>query len=881
MFYESLHYFRGQKIDKHGPTSDYLPTSLAEKGGFPAYKDWDDPMGSACQKSFIVAINDAYPWVDKRLPGTYFGCPANQGPESTDCGSPTGADTHFDVRTWTNSIGSQEGIGNIGDQLAWHGSGRGNSNYVAGLAYQANTQDLRSDLTDAQTISTFMIDVQEYNANPPVTSQNPLWLTGKYGGFKDSNGNGQPDQTSEWDSDGDGEPDNYVLANAPDKMVKALRASFLDIQKRTASAAAVSTNSTRLDVNTAIYQARFNSVDWSGQVLAFAINSDGTIGNQLWNTDTTIPAAANRHIFTWNGSNGIVLDTAHWNDLSTAQQDSLKDGGTDTDGQARLNWIRGDQSNEKPTGSFRRRVKILGDIVNSTPIYVTATSFGYESLPVGTPGRDSYAAFYGTNLSRRKMLYVGANDAMVHALDAVTGVEKFAFLPHSLFPNLASLSNPSYSHKYFIDGSPQYGHAYFSGAWHTILVGSPGAGSKSIFALDITDPDNFDQTKVLWEFADSDLGYPIGQFVQPVVGRMQDGTWAVVFGNGYESTNQHAILYVVNVQDGTLIKKIDTETSGANGLAGPVLLADASRTIKYAYAGDLQGNLWKFDLSSTSPSNWSVAFDDGGTPATPKPLFQARRYVSSTNQPRQPITGPPDIAAHPSGGYMIIFGTGQYFETDDNTDLSVQSLYGVWDKDDGNTTCVSVTDSCIYPTDRTILQSQTILTEVSSNGNNWRVVSDNAVDWNTQRGWYMDLVRPIAPTIQGERVVTAPILRSGHAIFTTRIPPDVCGGGETSWLMELDIVSGGRLGYSVFDVNDDGQFTAADQVPGESGQPADASGAQSSEGMINNPAIFTDGDKEYKFASGSEPNTSATGIWKVPTEKGTLPAGRLSWRQIR
>jgi len=678
------------------------------------------------------------------------------------------------------------------------------------------------------------------------------------------------------------------FANDSATLKAALDTIFLDIEFKTGTAAAIATNSTQLNTGTLIYQAKFDSSDWSGQLVAYKVNADGTVdtvnpASKVWDTDDSgkIPAHGSRKIFTWNGTGspvvkGVEFKVSEWSNLDAGQQAALQAGGTATDGQNRIDWLRGDQSNEvapppatmDPT-KFRRRTKILGDIVNSDPHFVADPNFGYEELPTGTPGKTTYFAFRNANKTRTKTLYVGANDGMLHAFDALTGVEKFAYVPKAVFPNLASLTAVNYAHKYFVDGSPYAGDAYFGGAWHTVLLGSTGAGGRAIFALDITDPDSFDQAKVLWEFTDPDLGYTIGQ---PVIGRMKDGTWAAIFGNGYESDNRRAFLFVVNLETGALIRKIDTGAGSAgspNGLAAPALLADNTRTIEYAYGGDLLGNIWKFDLTSATASNWAVAYNDGVSPTpNPAPLFKAR-YVSGSpsTETIQPITAPLEIGAHPNGGYIIAFGTGKYFEVGDNGSTAVQSLYGIWDN-----------GTRIAQTDRSTLVQQAILSEQTVNTLKWRVVAANSVAWASKRGWYIDLIPP-GSSAAGERVVSTPILRGGRAIFTTLIPSfNPCDAGGTSWIMEQDLLNGGRLAYSVFDVNKDTRFTTADNVTitvAGVDVSVPVSGIQSTVGIIKTPAVISAGEVEYKFAGGS-----TGGIMNVP-EKGASGGGRQSWRQLR
>ena len=897
LFYESLHYYRGQGIANKGPTSDFLPANDDEKGHFPAYITWDDPIQFSCQKNFVVAINDAYAWRDKRVPGTKF---VSSDCDDDDCGNPSGADTFFDAGAWADSIGAKEGLGNLGSQLAWgtcasSGNGRKNSYYDAALAYQANTSDLRTDFDGEQSVSTFMVDVQEYQSaecdaatqsHVWADNRNHLWLVGKYGGFKDKNNNDEPDLAEEWDVDGDGMPDNYVPATQPDIMATALREAFQDIDERVTSATSIATNSTRLDTDTLIYQAKFNTADWTGQIVASRINADGSVGAALWDTDEAgkIPAHGSRSVFTWNGTTGAVFDTAHWGDLSVSQQADLQAGGSLTDGENRLNYLRGDEANElRNGGTFRDRTKLLGDVVNSDPVYVFNPDFGYQRLPTGVAGQSSYEAFRTSNQSRRKMLYLGANDGMLHALDADTGIEQFAFAPESVFSSLADLTSPSYAHQYYVDGTPNFGDAYINSGWKTVLLGSTGAGAKSVFALDITDPDAFSENKVMWELTDADLGHLL---FRGVIARMQDGTWAAIFGNGYNSDNDRAMLYIVNVADGTVLAKIDTGvgSSGApNGLASPAVLVDNNRTVVAAYAGDLHGNMWKFDLSNTNPANWAVAFSSGGNPA---PLFSA--VDDSGNA--QPITVEPKIGLHPnpsSQPYVIYFGTGRYFVDGDGSvgaNPPIQSFYGIWD----NGAPVALTAG----TRRSVLQEQTIDHEVTASGNDWRVVSDNPIIWDDgensfeeaeKKGWFLDLLSPVQGA-QGERSVSTSILRTGRIIFTTLIPSDdICDFGGSSWIMELSTENGGRIDDSVFDVNGDAEFTAADfvEVPDGNGGTirVAVSGRETNVGIVRTPSVMSAGHIEYKHVGGSDTNQGSGGIEMI-RERGE-GTGNRSWRQLR
>lgn len=670
----------------------------------------------------------------------------------------------------------------------------------------------------------------------------------------------------------------FFSAADPQTFANELTDTLTNIVNRTeSSAAAIATNSTRLVEGSLIFQARFDSRDWSGELLAYSLlASDGSVGPVEWSTDEAnkIPGHADRKIFTWHDvdKKGVSFK---WLDVSSTQQAFLVDA-------TRLEWLRGNPASEqRNSGELRNRptaigdkFKVLGDIINSDPLVVGVPDFRYQLLPPGDE-KDKYADFRAglldENNPRAKMLYVGANDGMLHAFDVEEGVEKFAYVPAGVYAHLAELAKPDYEHQYYVDGSPGYGDAYIADTWKTVLVGSLGAGGRSVFALDVTDPDNFGANNVLWEFGYvagvecddeavdvtgcEDMGYSFGT---PIVARMKNGAWVAIFGNGYaygDGTNARtAQLYIVDIADGTLIRRIDTgagsaDVNVASGLSSVAVVPDAQRIVKHAYAGDLQGNVWKFDLSGSDPDDWDVAF--GSTPL----------FTSINNDGKaQPITSSLEVGTHPNGGYMVYFGTGKYFEKDD-TDVTspvTQSFYGLRD---------NLTSAI---TDRSALVAQTItdegqLREDEGSDLNYRVVSENIVNYPPYRGWYMDLVSPVHGS-QGERVVSAPLLLSGRIIFSTLIPivDDPCSGGGTSWLMALDAISGARLKKSI--------FTIDNEVEG-----AYVSGIQSYVGIIGTPAVV--GGTAY--AGGSD-LTVGEGIWVEDLIlEDEEDFGRRSWRQLQ
>jgi len=368
-------------------------------------------------------------------------------------------------------------------------------------------------------------------------------------------------------------------------------------------------------------------------------------------------------------------------------------------------------------------------------------------------------------------------------------------VPNAVLPNLAALSNLVYSHRFYVDGSPTVWDAYLGG-WKTVVTGTTGAGGKSVFALDVTDPDTFGPSKVLWEINTAtsgftaDLGLTLGSVV---VAKLNNGEWAAIFGNGHSSTNNRAVLFVVRLSDGVLLRAIDTGVGSAglpNGLGTPTLYdSNGDAVYDYVYVPDMRGNVWKFDLSATSAASWSIAYPAAAGFPNGAPLFTARGAGGQV----QPIQARIELARPPVGvnGVMVLFGTGRFFADGDNADNTPQSFYGILDS-----------GSAIAATDRSVLQQQTIsTTNITLRGvanSTVRTVSSNTVNWATKRGWYMDL-----PTA-GERVIGTALIRSGRVIFNTVIPAfDPCTFGGSGWLMEVDARSGARLPYSVFDTNND------------------------------------------------------------------------------
>jgi type IV pilus assembly protein PilY1 len=584
---------------------------------------------------------------------------------------------------------------------------------------------------------------------------------------------------------------------------------------------------------------------------------------------------------------------------------------------------------------------LLGDIVNSDPVYVSNESFGYDALSGTSAQSASYKTFLTSKNSRLKMSYVGANDGMLHGFNASTnasdissgaaGKEVFAYIPYSIYDRLPALALPDYGHLYFVDGSPRVSDVYFGSAWHTVLVGSTGAGGHGVFALDVTDPATFDASDVLWEVSNIDapvaadlntdttttrgfknnMGFTLPQ---ASIGKMHDGSWAAIVSNGYASGNNLGVLYILNIQTGAIIASFDTKISSA-GLSTPISVdVDADGLIDAIYAGDLLGNMWKFDVSDPLPSKWKIAY---GTNTTPAPVFTAcldASSVANCDLSRQAITNKPQVGkvgkSQTTGGVMVYFGTGKYFEDADNNiaNTKTQSFYGVWDecplvKDTtGTHSCPAISGIITnVGVQKSSLVQQSIIAELAPSVAvpiNIRVTSNSTVDYPTKKGWYMDFVNVNSTATpkanDGERIVSASLLRGGRIIFATLIPipptasvnpNDLCTAGSksTSWMMELDALSGSRLSAPALDITKNGKVDSSDVVTvtvnGVS-ITVPASGIKMTNGSTKTPAVMTNpGADEIKFTGSSE-GTAPSGIAETPASTGDAGAGRQSWRQL-
>ncbi|WP_171011875.1 pilus assembly protein [Pseudomonas sp. 2FE] len=660
----------------------------------------------------------------------------------------------------------------------------------------------------------------------------------------------------------------FFSAQNPQQFATALSDTLASIADRTGSNTSAVPNARRLDSNSLVYEAFYTSADWSGKLLAKKPiqTSAGIVFEEAWEAGQKLKSGA-RRLYSHDGALGAGHGLAlNWGSLSTGMQAHFNNN------QALFDYLMGSRVNEAPAGlKYRKRSSLLGDIVNSTLVIANKQDWGFHGRVPIPNSNQTYSQFVASKASHAPTLFVGANDGFLHAFNANTGNELFAYMPNGVLPNVKDLASSDYRHRYYVDGKLHVRDAVLNNQWRSVLLGSLGAGGKTVFALDVTDAagTGFAADKVLWEIKDdADLG---NNFGEPLVGRMKDGSWAAIFGNGYGSSNDDSVLFIVNLETGA-VNKVRAGTA-TGGLSSPsfVYSVDSAGNIyvKDVYAGDLNGNLWKFNLKSngTGGGDFEVGLKSGNTP---QPLYVA----ADAQGKRQPITVKPEIAYHPSGdasGVLIYFGTGRMYSSGDVSDQSPQTFYGIWDKKATN-------GSSIAFSGRSALEQRTIVFEGAAFGRSVRVLdapqSAEGIDWTSKRGWYLDLRSPVSG-VQGERVLFAPRILLNRLVFETAVPSaDPCLGGGSGWTMVVDLATGGRLSYVLLDLNKDGKFNEADMVS-VGGQKLPPSGLGSSGGIPTGSFDLIDPQK-YWLCHG-------TGVGDCIPAANTLDIleGRQSWNQIR
>ncbi len=624
----------------------------------------------------------------------------------------------------------------------------------------------------------------------------------------------------------------YFSAGDPDQLVDSLSASLNSVLERRGTASAATVTSGIIQSSTLAFRTGFDSADWSGEVNAFEVDEEGIlILPPVWEADAELDQKApdTRQILTSSAVTGTGVPF-RWTSLPAGYQTALNDNPAtllvddDGFGSQRVDFIRGDRSREAnnvaDAPSFRNRSSVLGAVVNSGAVVVAAPSAGYTDVwPSGAPENDEpYSEFRRDYRLRGRVIYVGANDGMMHAFDsgrsvdssgnpvadAGTGEEIFAYVPREIASSLSRLTNPNFEFTPYVDNTPVVRDVLVNGLWRTILVGTLRRGGQGLFALDVTDPTQITEatasSTVLWEFSDDvpavagadvrRLGYTFGR---PNISRLANGKWMVVVPGGYNNDevddrtgDGSASLFFLDIADGSLIREINIPL--ARGLATPTMGDyDDDFIDEFAVAGDLDGNLWRFDLTNTDPGQWTV-----------------EKFFEPAVPGNQPITAAPRLFPDPgTGGLIAVFGTGKYLEPIDRgvTGVPTQSLYGIREYGPGSTK---------YPVRRTALQQQTLTksTDPTTLVSTFAVTA-NGIDPNNPEaivlnrdGWYFDFLDA------GERDVTSAgaLFSIGLAVVSTIIPngDDPCLPGLRGNVYLVDGATGTSGRAFARDTDDDG-----------------------------------------------------------------------------
>ena len=873
----------------------------------------------SCYKNNIVGIGDVNTWNDKYFPGNSrtgqgdigraFDEAANEpdfhfwtrvvgGFESNN--AVAYIDGKGASRTTSNPNTPNAGRWGMEEQTI---GAQGATYYMAGAAYWANTHDIRGTQWTAEPtkqrpgmrVTTYWLDVNEFaqQTNPNVhRTSNQFYLTAKYGGFKDVTGTGDPfkmlnaagsivtdPQNLNWERK-DSNPNlqeakNYFLASSAQTVIDALDTIFKNIASEANSIAGGAISTSRVTSSGGlIYQAQFDPADWSGDLLAYnlSLSTDGLqvqIGSaaaSIWTSagkpvgaagklDATAPSSRNIYVGYDSTTTSSGFDTSDftWSVVDASVKDQLYTAATEAAvvGENRLNYLRGDRTLEAggtAGGNFRKRGSALGDIVNS--------GIAYQAAPTKTISDASYASFLSTYENRTPTLYVGANDGMLHAFDATTGTELFAYIPSWVVPNLRQLTKSPYTHRSYVDGTPVVTEANLgstsSADWRSVLVGGSGGGGQGVYALDVTNPAGFatssvGNSNILWEFTDRndvDMGNVIGT---PQILKMNIAAgsatpdyryFAVVAsgvnnhaGDGRASTTGEPAIFFLRLDKpkstawalGTNYFKVKfpvvtTDSSLPSGLANFTVRTNIAGAVTYLYTGDLQGNLWKLDFQGKALSSWNLGslstFTNG---SGAMPMF----VTVDAGGNRQPITMRPALTFGPNRGIIVSFGTGRYLSVADNSaPFKVQSTYSVFDNN--TSTADSTTSPNAAISGRGRLQTGTVTaTSIAVPGFTWgRPATDS--DTTSRAGWYFDFFQSGTSTTAtgtGERQISGFSVLSGRLIFGSVIPAVTSCDNGSGKLYELDTLSGNgvatlsnvgilgepfltRVGYSALSVSD-------------------------------------------------------------------------------
>ena len=817
MFYAVTRYFRN--LGNVPAWTAMGNNSVAERtrflDGFPVITNWADPIQYSCQRNFVLGIGDIYTHRDKNLPGSPTG--TNEEPPKP----PEIAADPLNSVTYTNKAFALQSLGapNVNSY-----SGRNNSAGMVGLAYHANTQDLRADLDDRQTLSTYWVDVLEAAFVP----NNQFYLAAKYGGFKVPNGfdplTAASIDVSSWYTTTDmvgtqQRPDNYFTAGAPDQMINGLTRAFADIAKNmqafTTSFSTALPQVAATDVGS--YASKYDSGSWTGEITANTTSFNATTGMPTqvaaWNFSAKLTAQTsgagwntNRVMMTWDGSDGVPFRIAN---LSAAQTTALNTSYRAGDDSADyLNYLRGDPTHEQASAAngsakaYRTRTGPVGDIVGSK-----VRAVGRPEAPYSAAANPGYGQFKLDWKNRATMLYVGTNAGVLHGINgALTGAnagrEVFAYVPGSTYlggggsaaiTGLQHRGNPDFIHRNLVDGPLVVVDVDFartaqdSGAappanpppnWRSVLVGALGKGGKSYFAIDVTDPAAFNTEtnaagKVLWEFSHPNLGFTYGE---PAAVKTVKWGWVLIFGSGHNNADGKGYFFIVNPRNGQLVvPPIGPFGPGASagnqtGLSQiQAFVPDRTNfTAESVYAGDLLGNLWRLDLTPAS-----------GVYTAPVQLAE----LKDINGNPVPFTSRPLVVIQPkTNRRYVTIGSGRLLANSDLGSSQPQAFFAIIDGT-GNrfNQAANLPPGITFPIRN------------SGAGNRLRRLTDLtqtiALDLQTEMGWWVDLGALAAGP--GWRVLSDPVSFLGTVAFSAMVPSGgVCSPSGSNRVYAIDLGTG-------------------------------------------------------------------------------------------
>jgi type IV pilus assembly protein PilY1 len=629
----------------------------------------------------------------------------------------------------------------------------------------------------------------------------------------------------------------FFSANDPNELIRALNAVVNNILERLSRGSTSTVSSGVITSATEAYTPGFDSANWTGNLFARIVDNEGNFSDDiLWDTSCILtgglcdatgenvakqePNQRNLFVYDKEGETTYELGTGMGPNLTAKLAKNAEDMLTRTGGtmQQLLDFIRGDQSTESSqNGPFRDRESVLSDIVHSGPYLQRGPSESYVDArwPEGSPeASDTYLDFKTANQDRENILFIGSNSGMLHAIEVEgndAGSERWGFIPSKAFENIHKLADTDFKHWSYVDNSVSVTDAYFDGDWHSVLIGGMRYGGQAFFAIDVTDA-GAEKPDVMWEFTDADdpdMGFSYGQAA--ITRISTTGEWVALIPNGYNNSENDyedandprnilgdgtAVLYVVRLSDGKLLTRMDTNVGSPgtpNGLAPPLPVdsrfvengnidpsgnADKNLTLSadFAYAGDLYGNMWRFNFDSANYNDWSVT-----------------RVVRADNIKDRPITIKPTLVPVPKTGsgrgeqnsnddLVLVYGTGKYLEVPDRS-INLpddQYLVGVFDGITSSDENLSIEDA------------KFVSREFSTSGRLREINAFSDVDdlphFNNDYGWKLRLPE------QGERLANPLSLIGGRIVLassTVTAGIDPCEGGGRSWLLAFDPLTGG------------------------------------------------------------------------------------------